>query len=184
MHDQPKLKPLAKSDFYADGRASRPQVEGTVARGQLADDSPFYTGKRDGQLSHDLPVPLTAELLETGRLRFETFCAPCHGRTGKGNGFVVQRGFKAPRSFHEDRLRQVPVGYFFDAITNGFGAMADYRAQVSVADRWAIAAYARALQLSQNARPEDVPAEHRAALDTSAQPKGAAPAAAPEAAKH
>jgi mono/diheme cytochrome c family protein len=168
MHDQPKLKPLARSDFYPDHRASRLQVEGTVARGQLVDESPFATGKVDGQLTHELPVPLTAELLQTGRVRFETFCSPCHGRTGAGNGLVVQRGFKAPRSFHEDRLRQVPVGYFFDAITNGFGAMADYRAQVPVADRWAIAAYLRALQLSQNARAEDVPAAMRAALDAPA----------------
>ena len=172
MHDQPKLKPLARSDFHPDHRASRLQVEGTVARGQLVSDSPFTTGKVDGQLIHDLPVPLTPELLQTGRVRFETFCSPCHGRTGAGNGLVVQRGFKAPRSFHEDRLRQVPVGYFFDAITNGFGAMSDYRAQVPVGDRWAIAAYLRALQLSQNARTEDVPADERAALDASA---GAAP---------
>lgn len=168
MHDQPKLKPLARSDFYPDHRASRLQVEGTVARGQLVSDSPFATGKLDGQLTHDLPVPLNAELLQTGRVRFDTFCAPCHGRTGAGNGLVVQRGFKAPRSFHEDRLRQVPVGYFFDAMTNGFGAMADYRAQVPVGDRWAIAAYLRALQLSQNARVEDVPATMRPALDAPA----------------
>ena len=133
----------------------------------------------DGQLTHDLPVPLTPELLQTGRVRFDTFCAPCHGRTGRGNGLVVQRGFKAPRSFHEDRLRQVPVGYFFDAMTNGFGAMADYRAQVPVGDRWAIAAYLRALQLSQNARAEDVPADKRAALDAGARdPRRAAPSEA------
>jgi len=172
MHDQPKLKPLARSDFYADHRASRPQVEGTVARGQLVEESAFTTGKVDGQLTHELPVPLTAALLETGRTRFETFCSPCHGRTGAGNGLVVQRGFKAPRSFHEDALRQVPVGHFFDAMTNGFGAMADYRAQVPVADRWAIAAYVRALQLSQNARIEDVPKDKLSSLD------GSAPAAA------
>jgi mono/diheme cytochrome c family protein len=168
MHNQPKLKPLSRSDFYPDHRASRLQVEGTVARGQLVDETPFSTGKVDGQLTHDLPVPLTPELLQAGRVRFDTFCSPCHGRTGAGNGLVVQRGFKAPPSFHGDRLRQVPVGYFFDVMTNGFGAMADYRAQVPVGDRWAIAAYLRALQLSQNARVEDVPTTMRSALDAPA----------------
>jgi cytochrome c len=165
MHDQPKLKPLAKSDFHADQRASRPQVEGTIARGQLVDDSPFYTGKMQGQLTHELPVVLTPALLKTGRERFESFCAPCHARTGDGYGMVVQRGFKQPTSFHTDRLRQMPVGHFFDAMTNGFGAMADYRAQVTPADRWAIAAYVRALQLSQNAGLEDVPADRRGELE-------------------
>lgn len=165
MHDQPKYKPLAKSEFYPDHRASRPQVEGTVARGQLIDDSPFYTGKVDGQLTRELPVQLTPELLAIGRTRFETFCSPCHGRTAAGDGMVVQRGFKKPRSFHEDRLRDIPIGHFFDAMTNGFGAMSDYRAQVPVADRWAIAAYVRALQRSQNARLDDVPADRRGALD-------------------
>jgi hypothetical protein len=172
MHDQPKLKPLAKSDFYADRRGSRPQVEGTIARGQLVDDSAFYTGKVDGQLTSELPVKLSPELLATGRTRFDTFCAPCHGRIGNGNGMVVQRGFKKPNSFHIDRIRQMPVGHFFDAMTNGFGAMADYRAQVPVADRWAIAAYVRALQLSQNARLPDVPESERAALQ---EPAKAAP---------
>jgi mono/diheme cytochrome c family protein len=165
MHDQPKLKPLARSDFHPDHRASRPQVEGTVARGQLVDDTPFYTGKALGQLVHDLPVPLDLALLRTGRTRFETFCAPCHGRLGNGDGMVVQRGFKKPTSFHQDRLRQAPVGHFFDAMTNGFGAMSDYRTQVRVADRWAIAAYIRALQLSQNARLDDVPTAERGRLE-------------------
>jgi len=169
MHDQPKLKPLAKSDFHPDHRASRPQVEGTIARGQLVDDSAFYTGKVDGQLTHDLQVELTPALLAAGREHFETFCAPCHGRTGAGNGMVVQRGFKKPNSFHIDRIRQMPIGHFFDAMTNGFGAMADYRAQVPVADRWAIAAYVRALQLSQNARVEDVPGERRGELEGKAK---------------
>jgi len=164
MHNQPKLKPFAMSEFYPDHRASRPQVEGTVARGQLTDDSAFYTGKVDGQLTAELPVKLTPELLALGRVRFETFCSPCHGRTAAGDGMVVQRGFKKPRSFHDDRLRSLPIGHFFDAMTNGFGAMSDYRAQVSVADRWAIAAYIRVLQRSQNARLEDVPADKRAAL--------------------
>jgi cytochrome c553 len=165
MHDQPKLKPLARSDFYPDHRGARPQVEGTVARGQLVSDSPFYTGKVDGQLTAELPVELTTKLLATGRARFDTFCSPCHGRTGNGNGMVVQRGFKQPSSFHIDRIRQLPIGHFFDAMTNGFGAMSDYRAQVPVADRWAIAAYIRALQLSQNARVEDVPADRRGEID-------------------
>ena len=166
MHDQPKLKPLAKSDFHADHRASRPQVEGTIARGQLVDDSPFYTGKVDGQLTHELPVAADAgPARRPAESASRRFCAPCHGRTGDGNGLVVQRGFKQPTSFHTDRLRQMPVGHFFDAMTNGFGAMADYRAQVSPADRWAVAAYVRALQLSQNARLEDVPADRRGELE-------------------
>jgi mono/diheme cytochrome c family protein len=164
MHDQPKYKPLARSDFFADHRASRPLVPGTVARGQLKDDSPLYTGKQNGEFADELPLELTGELLQTGRTRFQSFCAPCHGRVGRGDGMVVRRGFKAPRSFHEDRLRQVPVGYFFDAITNGFGAMADYSAQVPVRDRWAIAAYIRALQRSQHATLDDVPSANRAEL--------------------
>jgi mono/diheme cytochrome c family protein len=112
-----------------------------------------------------LPVPLTEALVGRGRERFDTFCAPCHGRTGRGDGMVAQRGFKKPPSYHVDRLRAMPVGYFFDVMTNGFGAMADYSAQIAVEDRWAVAAYVRALQLSQDARSGDVPEDRRAELD-------------------
>jgi mono/diheme cytochrome c family protein len=165
MHDQPKQKPLARSDFYGDHRAVRPLVEGTVARGHLRDGSIYYTGKSDAGLADRLPMPVTAELLHRGRTRFETYCAPCHGRAGYGDGMIVRRGFKAPSSFHVDRVRAMPVGWFFDVATNGFGAMSDYSAQVSVADRWAIAAYIRALQLSQHAPLADVPADRRAHLE-------------------
>jgi mono/diheme cytochrome c family protein len=136
-----------------------------VARGHLPEDTPLNTGKRDGGPVSALPVPLTAELLRRGQVRFEAFCAPCHGLTGRGDGMIVQRGFKAPLSYHTERLRQAPIGYFFDVITHGYGAMADYSAQVPIEDRWAIAAYIRALQLSQAATLADVPEEKRPLLD-------------------
>ena len=165
MHDQPRQKPLAESAFFVDQRSARPPVPGTVARGHLKDDSPYYTGKSGDTPTDTLPVPLTPELLRRGQVRFQTFCAPCHGLTGRGDGMIVQRGFKAPLSYHSDRLRQAPIGYFFDVITHGFGAMADYAAQVPVEDRWAVAAYIRALQLSQHATLADVPEEKRPLLD-------------------
>jgi mono/diheme cytochrome c family protein len=174
MHDQPKYKPLRESDFFADKRASRPLVAGTVARGSLREATLFYTGKLEsGLLTDKLPMPVTKELLDRGRVQFETYCAPCHGRTGAGHGMIVQRGFKKPFSYHIDRLRMMPVGYFYDVITNGFGAMSDYAAQVAVKDRWAIAAYVRTLQLSQYAPLDAVPAAKRAALESAAA--GAAP---------
>ena len=165
MHDQPKYKPLRASEIFADKRSARPLVEGTVARGTLREDAGYYTGKTKDGFVTELPVPMNAQLLERGQSQFQVFCSPCHGRTGSGNGMVVQRGFRAPPSYHEDRLRNAPVGYFFDVMTNGFGAMQDYAAQIPVQDRWAIAAYIRALQFSQNARIEDVPADHRTDLD-------------------
>jgi cytochrome c553 len=171
MHDQPKYKPYAKNESFPDHRASRPLVEGTVARGQLVEGDALHTGKVGGQPVTELPVELTLKLIETGRSRYDTFCAPCHGRAGRGDGMVVQRGFKAPSSYHVDRLRQVPIGYFFDVMTNGFGAMSDYRAQIAVHDRWAIAAYIRALQLSQNATLEDVPGEKRGEVEAPPLPE-------------
>jgi mono/diheme cytochrome c family protein len=171
MHDAPSYDPLQASDFFADGRASRTPVANTVARGQLRDDDHLYQGKIDGQLATTFPMPVTADVMARGQERFNVFCSPCHGRTGTGNGLVVQRGFRAPPSYHEERLRQVPVGYLFDVMTNGFGAMSDYAAQVPVADRWAIAAYIRALQFSQRASIADVPVARRAELD---QPLGTA----------
>lgn len=166
MHDQPKHKPLAASDFYKlDHRSARAPVAGTVARGRLQDDSPYFTGK-DGDLPTDaLPMAVTPELLRRGRVRFQTFCAPCHGQTGRGDGMIVQRGFKMPPSLHVERLRAARVGYFYDVITHGFGAMSDYASQVPVADRWAIVAYVRALQLSQHATLADVPVDKRPLLD-------------------
>jgi len=172
MHDQPRYEPFEKSDFYADGRSSRPFVEGTVARGGLRENEALYKGKSGRDFVTAVPVPVTAGLLRRGRTQFEAFCSPCHGRTGQGDGMIVQRGFKRPPSYHIDRLRAVPVGYFFDVMTNGFGAMSDYASQVSVEDRWAIAAYVRTLQLSQHAPVADVPAERRDDLEKSlaAQP--------------
>jgi mono/diheme cytochrome c family protein len=169
MHDQPKYKPYRQSEFFTDGRAMRPFVPGTVARGTLREATPLNTGKSGTDFVTEIPVPLTAELLERGRGEFRVFCSPCHGRTGMGDGMIVQRGFKRPTSYHVDRLRQMPVGYFFDVITNGYGAMSDYAAQVPVEDRWAIVAYVRTLQLSQYAPAGDVPADRRGELEASLQ---------------
>ena len=170
MHDAPRYEPLEASTFFLDGRSARLPVINTVARGQLRDDALLYEGKINGQLANEFPVPVTAEVMARGQERFNVFCSPCHGRTGQGNGMVVQRGFRAPPSYHEDRLRNAPVGYFFDVMTHGFGAMQDYAAQVPVADRWAIAAYIRALQYSQHATVDDVPVDERAVL--AAGPEG------------
>jgi mono/diheme cytochrome c family protein len=164
MHDAPRYKPLAKSDFFGDQRSARPLVEGTVARGQLHEDARLYTGKEGGAFVAVLPVPADEALLRRGRERFGIYCTPCHGLAGRGDGMVVRRGYRKPVSFHEARLRAQPVGYFFDVISNGFGAMPDYAAQVPVRDRWAIVAYLRALQLSQHATLDDVPASQRPQL--------------------
>ena len=168
MHDAPRYEPLEASTFFADGRSSRLPVVNTVARGQLREDSLLYEGKINGQLADEFPMPVTDAVMARGQERFNVFCSPCHGRTGQGNGMVVQRGFRAPPSYHEERLRNAPVGYFFDVMTHGFGAMQDYAAQVPVADRWAIAAYIRALQYSQHASMDDVPADQRASLGAGA----------------
>jgi hypothetical protein len=165
MHDAPRYEPLEASTFFADGRSSRTLVANTVARGQLKEDRHLYEGIVDGKPAETFPMPVTAEVMARGHERFNVFCSPCHGRTGEGDGMIVQRGFRKPPSFHEDRLRNAPVGYFFDVMTHGFGAMQDYSAQVPVADRWAIAAYVRALQFSQRATVDDVPADRRADLD-------------------
>lgn len=169
MHDQPRYEPFEKSDFFEDGQASRPLLPGTVARGSLREDAALYTGKSGSAFVSQIPVPVTAELLRRGRSQFEAFCSPCHGRTGMGDGVIVQRGFKRPSSYHVDRLRAMPIGYFYDVITNGYGAMSDYSSQVPVPDRWAVAAYVRALQLSQNAPVADVPADRLADLEKSLQ---------------
>ena len=153
MHDQPRFKPLAQSDFYSDLRSSRAPVEGTVARGDLREDAYFYTGKIGANPGDYMPaeVPVNEENLARGRERFNIYCAPCHSRVGDGNGMIPQRGYRHPPSYHQDRLRKAPLGYFFDVITNGFGAMPDYASQIPPDDRWRIVAYIRALQLSQNA---------------------------------
>jgi hypothetical protein len=158
MHIQPYYRPLAKSDFFADDRSARMPVEGTVARGDLREDNYLYTGRIGNNDGDYMPFAVTAEDLARGRDRFNIYCTPCHGRVGDGNGFIPSRGYRRPPSFHIDRLRKVPIGYFFDVDTNGFGVMPDYAAQIEVHDRWRIAAYIRALQLSQNAPASDIPA--------------------------
>jgi mono/diheme cytochrome c family protein len=159
MHVQPRQNPLSRSDFFPDQRSARPLVEGTVARGQLDADTYLYTGKIGNNPGDVMPFPVTREVLDRGRERFDIFCAPCHSRLGDGNGFVPSRGFaRKPPSYHIPRLQKAPVGYFFDVITHGFGIMPDYAAQIPVRDRWDIVAYVRALQLSQNATMADVPA--------------------------
>jgi mono/diheme cytochrome c family protein len=165
MHDAPRYEPLEASTFFADGRSSRTLIANTVARGQLHQDRHLYEGIVDGKPAETFPMPVTAQMMARGQERFNVFCSPCHGRTGEGNGMIVQRGFRTPPSYQEDRLRNAPVGYFFDVMTHGFGAMQDYAAQLPVADRWAIAAYIRALQFSQRASIDDVPADRRADLD-------------------
>ena len=158
MQNQPYQRPLQESEFYADKRSARPLVEGTVARGHERADTYFYTGKVGKEDGTEMPFPVTAEVLQRGQQRFNIYCSPCHGEAGDGNGMIVQRGLKHPPSYHNERLRKAPIGYFFDVMTNGFGAMLDYSQQVKPEDRWAIAAYIRALQLSQNATRDDVPA--------------------------
>jgi mono/diheme cytochrome c family protein len=170
MHDAPSYDPLQGTTFFANGAASRPLVANTVARGQLRADEHLYTGKINGQVATEFPMPVTKAVLDRGQERFNVYCSPCHGRTGEGNGMIVQRGFRQPPSYHDERLRNAPVGYFFDVMTNGFGAMQDYSAQVTVPDRWAIAAYIRVLQVSRSATVNDVPADRRGDLD---RPAGA-----------
>jgi len=158
MHVQPRQNPLSRSDFFADQRSERPPVEGTVARGQLREDTYFYTGKLGSSPGDYMPFAVTREVLERGRERYNIYCAPCHSRLGDGNGFIPSRGFaRKPPSFHDQRLRKAPLGYFYDVITNGFGIMPDYASQIAPQDRWNIVAYVRALQLSQNATQADVP---------------------------
>ena len=172
MHDAPRYDPLEESAVFPKGSSAQTLLAGTVARGFLREDEHLYTGKVSGELATTFPFAITREDLDRGQQRFNIYCAPCHGRTGEGNGMVVQRGFKQPPSYHIDRLRQAPVGHFFDVMTNGFGAMLDYSAQVPVEDRWRIAAYVRALQLSHNATTGDVPADEMKKLTSG----GAAPA--------
>jgi len=184
-------RPIDQIGSINDGTSARPQVEGTVARDQLRDDVEFYTGKlRNAQATAtaptqappsqmanaqadqgpaptyqgfvtDFPMPITAADLDRGQERFNIYCSVCHGRIGDGSGMIVRRGFRRPPSFHEDRLRNAPIGYFFDVETNGFGAMPDYASQIPPEDRWRIISYIRALQLSQRAAVSDVPAGER-----------------------
>jgi hypothetical protein len=165
MHDQPKYTPYKPSDFFADQRSARPAIEGTIAQGQLFDDELLYTGRIGGQPSTVFPFQVDDAAMRRGRERYDIYCSPCHGLTGDGDGMVVQRGYRRPPSFNVDRLRQAPPGHMYDVITNGFGAMPDYAAQVPVRDRWAIAAYVRALQLSQNAIAAELSPEAQVRLE-------------------
>ena len=158
MQVQPYYRPLAESKFFADKRAARPIIAGTVAQGHLNADTYFYTGKIGSVAGDYMPFPVTAEVLQRGQQRYNIYCSPCHSEVGDGNGMIVQRGYLRPPSYHTERLRNSPIGHFFDVITNGYGKMPDYATQVPPEDRWAIAAYIRALQLSQNATKADVPA--------------------------
>ena len=172
MHNSPKAIPLRESVFFKNGSSARPLVEDTVARGTLQDDAGFFTGKSGAAAVDALPFALTADVLDRGESRFNIYCTPCHGPTGRGDGMIVRRGYRQPPSFHLDRLREAPIGHFYDTITNGFGAMPDYKAQIAPRDRWAIAAYVRALQLSQHVSVADVPEEDRPKLSQPAAGEG------------
>ena len=158
MHNQPKFYPQRGTTFFADGRSVRPQVENTVARGQLTEGDYFHTGLVNGEEGNAMPFPVTMDVLARGQERYNIYCTPCHSRVGNGAGMIVQRGYAKAGNFHTARLEAAPLGHFFHVITNGYGAMPDYSAQVTTEDRWAIVAYIKALQLSQSAQPSDVPA--------------------------
>jgi len=173
MANAARYDPLEASDFFSDGMSARPRVAGTVARGEMTADPFFDSGRKNGQVADGFPMPVTLDLVNRGQNRFDIYCAQCHGRVGDGNGMIPARGYRRPPSFHTAVLRNRPTGHYFDVMTNGFGAMPPYRNQVSPQDRWAIVAYIRALQLSQNATVADVPEADRLKLDG-----GGAPAAA------
>ena len=164
MYDQPKYKAYDASTFFKDGSSSRQQIEGTVARGDVEEDSLFYRGKIDGKDADIFPFEINREVLELGRERFLIFCSPCHGRAGDGRGMVVRRGFSPPPTFHAPYLRQKPVGHIFNVITNGYGAMYSYAARIPTRDRWAITAYIRTLQYSREASLDDLTEEERTKL--------------------
>ena len=164
MHNQPKFKPLGASDFFPDGRSARPLVPGTIDQRQINEDPAYLTGLENFRPVETLPFPVSRQVLERGRERFNIFCMPCHGELADGNGMVAQRGYLHPPSFHDDRLRAAPVGHFFDVITYGLGGMPDYSQLIPVDDRWKIIAYVRALQLSEHATLADVPPDIRGRL--------------------
>ena len=164
MHDQPRFEPLEVNNFFSDGRASRPRIAGTVARGHLRTDSHLYTGKVNDELVATFPFPVTDQVMARGQERFNIFCIPCHDQLGNGNGIIVQRGLRQPPSLHIERLRNEPVGHFFDVITNGLGSMYGYSERIKPEDRWAIVAYIKALQLSQSISIDAVSEETRQKL--------------------
>lgn len=163
MQNQPKMISQRGTSFFADGRSARPQVANTVARGQLRENSYFNTGVVTGPNGYreerdEMPFPATMQVLERGQERFNIYCSPCHSRVGNGAGMIVQRGYKPAGNFHDSVRRSQKLSHYFYVMTNGYGAMPDYSSQLAVEDRWAVAAYIRALQLSQDATPADVPA--------------------------
>jgi len=164
MQNQNKVRPYRASTFYSDGASARPLPAHTVARGDLRADEAYYTGIRGGKPVADLPFPLSREVLLRGQQRYDIFCSPCHGRVGDGLGMIVTRGYKQPPSLHSEQLRNAQVGWFFSVMTQGFGVMPSYAAQVSESDRWAIAAYIRALQYSQSARLSELPPSAQQAI--------------------
>jgi mono/diheme cytochrome c family protein len=155
MHNQPKMIPQRGTDFFADGRSARPQVDYTVARGQLRQDAYYYTGMMNGKEGDAMPFAVTSEVLERGQERFNIYCTPCHSRVGNGEGLIVLRGYRPAGNFHTQRLMAAPLGHFFYVMTNGYGAMPEYASQIPPQDRWAIVAYIKALQLSQHAQHAD-----------------------------
>jgi mono/diheme cytochrome c family protein len=163
MWVQPRHEPLDENKFFADGQSARPLVPGSIPRGHLRTDDAFFTGAANGRWVDTIPVPVDKKLLLRGQERFNIYCSPCHGRVGNGDGMIANRGLQLRRpvgNYHTERLRNMPVGHYYDVITNGYGAMYSYASRVEPRDRWAIVAYIRALQLSQNASPADAdPAE-------------------------
>jgi mono/diheme cytochrome c family protein len=165
MVDQPKVEPLEASAFFPGNQSARPLTDNAVPRGGFVGDQVFYTGMEDGELTRTFPISLTRQLVERGREQYDIFCSPCHGLAGNGRGMIVERGFPSPPTFHSQRLREAPVGHYFDVISNGFGAMFEYRSRVPPQERWAIIAYIRALQLSQNAPIDSLSAEELQQLE-------------------
>ena len=165
MHDQPRFEAFEQNEFYPDGRSMRARVEGTIARGELELDELLYEGKEAGKIAELFPFQMTAADIERGRQRYDIYCSICHDHAGQGSGAAVERGMRAPSSFHDERLRTAAPGHYFDAITNGFGVMIDYSDRIDARDRWRIVAYIRALQLSQYAPIEEVPADIRRRLE-------------------
>lgn len=164
MDDDGRIVPLQPSSFFKNGASARMPVPGTVPRGGLREDTLFWQGEVDGKLAGGFPMAVTEALLKRGQERFNIFCALCHGRVGDGMGIIVERGFPAPETFHQERLRKAPPGYFFHVMTKGYGVMPSYGDRIPPADRWAIIAYIRALQLSQHASLGDVPENGKGAL--------------------
>jgi hypothetical protein len=173
MQNQPRMFPQRGTTLFADGRSVRPQVEHTVARGQLYESDYFYTGLMDGKEADMMPFPATMQVLARGQERFNVYCTPCHSRVGNGAGMIVERGYKPAGNLHDARRLSEPLSHYFYVMTNGYGAMPDYKAQVAPEDRWAIAAYIRALQLSQAANVSMVPPGKQVEnLSTIAQQQG------------